>query len=500
MTAREILQQLRESYPVNFGNELVASFAFTPQQNKGITGHLGNDTKTQIIQLLLLDFSIADITFIRKLLHEEVNTPTGTGDFDNLRLLCSYLFSLHQLEDVFLLSDAKFNSKFTTTGQYLDWQLMTMGHTLTEVIDYVQSQLAQDVALELRHKTLLKRLNEYAGQYSDDDIARYRSFDLVNYYESYRDKLTNRDSPLPIQTLLRPQKPDLRRARDIINQARQVQANNYEGNIVDANLLLRTELTTLLLDDFSTSDIELIRSLLIEELKCEKATKTHNNLYTLCYFLFMLEQREDFFLVYEAKFNTAPETGAAIDWEMLTLGQPVHGIVHYVRAQLTRNSTRLRKYPGINEEVSFLERNFKDADIAAYSQKIMNAIGNKQEPIQAKRIAIKNNEYSLVPAPIEVVFTEQTEQYAATNDEQFATQTNAKHITTDYSDTDKKRTPFTLILIIIWNLLPLIVAFMNGKKMNTGVKIALSINLGVLLAVLFGELSGKDFGFRKKKD
>ncbi len=399
MTAEEILHNTRALYPAEIDKAIAASFAFMPQQRKNVTENLDNELKTEIIASLLLNFSIDDINLIRQLLNEEVNTGNSTGNFDNLRLLCSYLFSLGRLEDVFLINDAKFNSKYTVSGQYLDWQLITVGHPINEVICYVKTQIAQNVAMELQHKALPKRLAEYAENYTDDDITRYRNFDLPNYYYTCKDRLNDITRP----QIAHSRKHGYLKARDIINQSRMdATSGNKIEIITDANLLLRTEITELLLADFSIKDISLIRLLLEEELKCEKATQTHHNLYTLCFFLFELQQPQDFFLLYEAKFGSRLETGASIEWEMLTLGLPVTEIVNYVRNQLSRDSRLVRRFPGINDELNFLQNNCTDLQITAFAGRLRQQMRGV-DVVEVSRTYNPPPVFSFVPGKIEPV-------------------------------------------------------------------------------------------------
>jgi len=68
---------------------------------------------------------------------------------------------------------------------------------------------------------------------------------------------------------------------------------NLDLGLADENLKLRTEIVDSLLNDFSNDDIELIRNLFDEELKCELKTQIHDNLYQLSFYLYKIGNLKD---------------------------------------------------------------------------------------------------------------------------------------------------------------------------------------------------------------
>ena len=108
----------------------------------------------------------------------------------------------------------------------------------------------------------------------------------------------------------------------------------------DENLELRTEIVKTLLADFSNSDIELIRLLFDEELKCELSTKRHDNLYQLSYYLYELGNLTDVYRIHTAKYDaTNMDVGILIDREMLYLNHGIEEVINFVKNDNSKNQT-----------------------------------------------------------------------------------------------------------------------------------------------------------------
>jgi hypothetical protein len=102
-------------------------------------------------------------------------------------------------------------------------------------------------------------------------------------------------------------------------------------DIADENLELRTEIVEFLLSNFTNNDIELIRLLFDEELKCELETRRHDNLYQLSFYLYQLGNLKDLYRIYIAKFEVKNmDVGASMDIEMLYMNHTLDQVIEFV--------------------------------------------------------------------------------------------------------------------------------------------------------------------------
>ncbi|WP_420580357.1 hypothetical protein [Reichenbachiella sp.] len=113
---------------------------------------------------------------------------------------------------------------------------------------------------------------------------------------------------------------------------------NSNANGEDENLIQRTELVETLLEDFSSTDLRLIRSLFDEELKCNKVIGRHDNLYQLCFYLYELGNLEDVYRIFKAKYQSNDmDTSTILDREMLYLNHPVQDVINFVEEDIKLN-------------------------------------------------------------------------------------------------------------------------------------------------------------------
>ncbi|WOI23492.1 hypothetical protein [Nonlabens ulvanivorans] len=112
--------------------------------------------------------------------------------------------------------------------------------------------------------------------------------------------------------------------------------------IADENLELRTEIVDALLIDFSNADIELIRLLFDEELKCELETRRHDNLYQLSFYLYNLGNLGDVYRIYTAKFEAKNmDVGATLDRSMLYMSHKIDEVIEFVEKDDSKKKTEL---------------------------------------------------------------------------------------------------------------------------------------------------------------
>ncbi|WP_310554429.1 hypothetical protein [Flavobacterium sp.] len=124
---------------------------------------------------MLNDFSLKDIKLIRTIFEEELKCELITRRHDNLYQLCYYLFEIGKLEDVFLIYDAKFNSKSMDAGTMLDREMMYMNQPNDNVITFVKSELNEKPELNKKYKTILIELNKLKKQ-PNNDLKEYSEF------------------------------------------------------------------------------------------------------------------------------------------------------------------------------------------------------------------------------------------------------------------------------------------------------------------------------------
>ena len=144
---------------------------------------------------------------------------------------------------------------------------------------------------------------------------------------------------------------------------------NNDGTTEDENLSFRTELTELLLSDYSLKDVELIRTLFRSELKCERAIWRHDNLYQLSFYLYSLGQLEDAFLLYEAKYGLKHMDASTMqDRYSITVGHEPDEVIKYVEERFRDNPNLRNDYSGLLDELQSII-DYPDYDsIADYSR------------------------------------------------------------------------------------------------------------------------------------
>ncbi|MBP4137404.1 hypothetical protein [Flavobacterium geliluteum] len=161
-------------------------------------------------------------------------------------------------------------------------------------------------------------------------------------------------------------------------------SENIDSQVADNNLTFRTEIVEELLNDFSSIDVELIRKIFDEELKCELSTRRHDNLYQLCFYLFKIGELEDVFLIYDAKFNSKNmDVGTMLDSEMMYLNQPIDNVISFVKLQLNEKPELNEKYKTILNELNNLKRH-PNYNLSEYSTFINGYFFGHENQIETK--------------------------------------------------------------------------------------------------------------------
>ncbi|WP_158825778.1 hypothetical protein [Mucilaginibacter lacusdianchii] len=175
MTAKELIDNTRLANTIT--PDLIGYFAFKPVlQDDKICDDENLPFRTEVVEGLLPNFSLKDHQLIRKLFTEELKCELAIGRHDNLYQLCYYLYSLGDLEDVFLIYDAKFNSKNMDTGTVLDWEMLYISHPVDEVIQFVEHKIADHPELKQKWPKILETLNELKKSDYVTDFEDYSKF------------------------------------------------------------------------------------------------------------------------------------------------------------------------------------------------------------------------------------------------------------------------------------------------------------------------------------
>ncbi|WP_153799505.1 hypothetical protein [Foetidibacter luteolus] len=160
MTASELISAYRELPNQGSLLHLTSSFEFKPVSTTD--GHLMDanlEFRAEIVESLLHDFSQAEIHLIRQLFAEEMKCELATHRHDNLYQLCYYLYDIGDLQDTFIIYDAKFNANNMDAGLGLDREMICVGHEVDDVIKYIQEEFKANPKLANQYPKILTELN-----------------------------------------------------------------------------------------------------------------------------------------------------------------------------------------------------------------------------------------------------------------------------------------------------------------------------------------------------
>lgn len=188
MTESELIASFRKSPDQRTLDSLSVYFKFDANINNGSKVDTNLQYRAGIVKELIHNFSLKDILLIRKLFKEELPCDREIENHDNLYQLCYYLYSLGQMEDTFMLYDAKYNATNMDTALMLDSQCITVGHTADEVITYIEKQFKNDIVLAEKYSGLLAELNEIKNEPGYGGPKEYKTF--LDSYFNVRDDAT----------------------------------------------------------------------------------------------------------------------------------------------------------------------------------------------------------------------------------------------------------------------------------------------------------------------
>jgi hypothetical protein len=185
MAPAELIAAIRQSNADIIPDVFVALYKFSPVEGEEQTYDANLKYRTAVVEELLPDFSLQDIHLIRSLFHEEMECEAYLWRHDNLYQLCYYLYELAQLEDVFILYDAKFNAHNMDVGTMLDREMILLRHEPQKVMQYVADRFIADPDLEIQYPKILMDLQGLID-YPDNDVASYTE-NIGRYFGKNKD-------------------------------------------------------------------------------------------------------------------------------------------------------------------------------------------------------------------------------------------------------------------------------------------------------------------------
>lgn len=175
MGASEIILAYRQSSNNELIPSLIPYFAFKPVENQ--EGELEDDNlafRTEITEAFLYDFTKIDRPLIKAIFTEELKCEEETWRHDNLHQLCFYLYIIGDLEDVFDLYAAKYHATHMDVGCVLDRDMITLGHEVNKVIEFVTSKFDSDASLKEKYSKILWVLNDIKSEvYHSDGYTNF---------------------------------------------------------------------------------------------------------------------------------------------------------------------------------------------------------------------------------------------------------------------------------------------------------------------------------------
>jgi hypothetical protein len=181
MTSKELISQTRLLDSTELPKHLVETFAFKPTEPLGENSiDLNLDFRIEVVEELLHDFSKKDLQLIRQLYKQELVCERLIWRHDNIYQLAYYLFELGQIEDCFLIYEAKYLINHMDISTIIDREMLTVGHNIDKVILFVEQKIKDDPELAENYEGIVKQLIDLKED-SDCDIEEYKKF-IKGYY------------------------------------------------------------------------------------------------------------------------------------------------------------------------------------------------------------------------------------------------------------------------------------------------------------------------------
>lgn len=187
MTPKELITQTRLLETSEIPKYLVDTFAFNPTEPLGETSiDLNVDFRIAVVEKLLNDFSQKDLALIRQLYKQELACERLIWRHDNIYQLSYYLFELGQIEDCFLIYEAKYQIRHMDIATMMDREMLTIGQDIDKVISFVSQKFKDNCALEQKYEGLLPELIHLKNN-PDSDPEDYKKF-IKGYYFGHKNQ------------------------------------------------------------------------------------------------------------------------------------------------------------------------------------------------------------------------------------------------------------------------------------------------------------------------
>jgi hypothetical protein len=181
MTPKALITQIRFLENAEIPKYLIDKFAFNPTKPLSETSiDLNLDFRIAVVEELLHDFSQKDLPLVRHLYRQELDCERLIWRHDNIHQLSYYLFELGQLEDCFLIYEAKYQIKHIDIATIMDREMLSLGHDIEEVIAFVAQKFKDNAALAQKYEGLLTKLIDLKDN-PDSDPEDYKKF-IKGYY------------------------------------------------------------------------------------------------------------------------------------------------------------------------------------------------------------------------------------------------------------------------------------------------------------------------------
>lgn len=187
LTPKDLISQTRLLEGSEIPKHLVETFAFKPTEPLEETSiDLNINFRIQVVEELLHDFSKKDLPLIRQLYKEELACECLIWRHDNIYQLSYYLFELGQLEDCFLMYEAKYQIKHMDIATMMDRKMLTVGQDIEKVIAYVAQKFNDGPELEEKYEGLMTELSDLKEN-PDYNSEEYKKF-IKGYFGGHENQ------------------------------------------------------------------------------------------------------------------------------------------------------------------------------------------------------------------------------------------------------------------------------------------------------------------------
>ncbi|WP_109300593.1 hypothetical protein [Aquimarina sp. AU474] len=139
-------------------------------------------TRTEIVELLLADFSNKDIDLIRFLFDEEFKCAQETRRQYNLYQLSFYLYNLGNLQDIYRIYAAKYKIMDMDIATMMDRSMLYMNHKIDSVIEFVENDFKTKDGVKAKYPEILDELYDLKQEPDYENEEAYNLFIRGYFY------------------------------------------------------------------------------------------------------------------------------------------------------------------------------------------------------------------------------------------------------------------------------------------------------------------------------